>query len=115
MSCWPSSVASRASASVTWTKRRVPAPLQFACHQAVVGIHAVILALRPLGLVAGFLYSQCQCLACQVVFCAEALGASTAAVTSGLDGVQDRGFDRPIDAEAADGETGGRATIDATP
>jgi len=94
----------------------VPAPFECACHQAVVRLPTVLLALRPLGLVARVLSRQRQCLAGEVVFRAHPLEClHGGGAPSRLDGVQDGGGDGPIDAAAANRQTGGGATIDAPP
>jgi hypothetical protein len=94
----------------------VPAPCEVACHQAVVRSHAVILALRPLGLVARFLYGQRQRLTGEVGFRGQTLeGLHGRRDASGLDGVQDGGFDRPIDAETTQRQPGGGAPFNAPP
>ena len=94
----------------------MPAPFECACHQAVVRLPTVLLALRPLGLVARVLSRQRQCLAGEVVFRAHPLEClHGGGAPSRLDGVQDGGGDGPIDAAAANRQTGGGATIDAPP
>jgi len=94
----------------------VPTPFEFACYQAVVRIHAVIVPLRPLGLVACFLDGQGQRLAGEIMFRAHPLqGLHGRCDARRLDGFQDGGCHRAVDAEATDRQTGGGATRHAPP